>query len=44
MSFCWEGVKTCSNTSLAVPRSIVGCDVSHIGEVAHSDGGVKKII
>ena len=29
------------NSSLAVPRSIAG-GVSHIGEVARSDGGVEK--
>ncbi|WP_418709688.1 hypothetical protein, partial [Barnesiella intestinihominis] len=25
-----------------MPRSIAGCGVSHIGEVARSDGGVEK--
>ena len=28
--------------SPAASRSIAGCGVSHIGEVAHSDGGVRK--
>ena len=36
-----ERFKTFSNTSLAVPRSIAGCGKA-IGEVAHSDGGVKQ--
>ena len=31
------------NSSLAVPRSIAGCGISHIGEVAHSDRGVEKL-
>mgnify|MGYP001531888278 CR=1 FL=1 len=30
------------NSSIAVPRSITGCGVSHIREVAHSDGEVEK--
>ena len=32
------------NSSIAVPRSITGCGVSHIGEVSQSDGGVEKIL
>ena len=32
------------NFSIAVPRSITGCGVSHIGEVSRSDGGVEKIL
>ena len=30
------------NSSIAVPRSITGCGVSHIREVSQSDGGVEK--
>ena len=38
----WNVTSSVLNFSIAVPRSITGCGVSHIREVAHSDGEVEK--